>query len=295
MSATGPWSRGWPAPAKLNLFLHITGRRADGYHDLQTVFQLLDHGDRLDFRIRADARILRCGELPSVSVEQDLTLRAARALQERTGTGLGAEIHLHKRLPLSGGLGGGSSDAATALVALNRLWGCGLEPERLMALGLSLGADVPVFVQGHTAWGEGLGERLAPIELPQRWYLVLRPPVAVSTAVLFADPRLTRDCAPITIDDFLSGAGRNVFEPLVRARYPQVAHALDWLSTMGLQAGERARLTGTGACVFLGLDGREQATSILQRLPRGWEGFVARGVRRSPLLDRQATDRVSGP
>jgi 4-diphosphocytidyl-2-C-methyl-D-erythritol kinase len=292
MSASGPWSRGWLAPAKLNLFLHVTGRRADGYHNLQTVFQLLDRGDRLDFRVRSDGRVLRVGELPSVSAKEDLTLRAARALQARAGTGLGVEIRLHKRLPLGGGLGGGSSDAATALVVLNHLWGCGLELDRLMALGLGLGADVPVFVRGHTAWAEGLGERLAPIELPQRWYLVLRPPVAVPTAVLFADPRLTRDCPPITISAFLSGVGRNVFEPLVRERYPEVAHALDWLSTMGLQTGERARLTGTGACVFLPLDGREQATSILQRVPRGWEGFAARGVRRSPLLDRLVTDRI---
>ncbi len=288
------WSRGWPAPAKLNLFLHITGRREDGYHDLQTVFQLLDHGDRLDFRVRADGRILRRGELPSVPAERDLTLRAARALQAATGTGLGAEIRLHKRLPLGGGLGGGSSDAATALVALNHLWGCGLGVERLMALGLGLGADVPVFVGGRTAWAEGLGERLAPIELPQRWYVVLHPAVSVSTAALFADPGLTRDCAPITIAAFLSGVGLNVFEPLVRGRYPQVARALDWLSGEGPQRGERARLTGTGACVFLALDRHEQAASILRRLPGGWQGFAARAVTRSPLLDRLAADGVSG-
>lgn len=273
----------WPAPAKLNLFLHVTGRRADGYHTLQTVFQFLDAADRIRLRVADVPAVRLLTPLPGVDPERDLTVRAARLLQSEAGVSRGVDIEIDKRLPLGGGLGGGSSDAATALVALNRLWGCGFSDERLAELGLRLGADVPVFVHGRAAWAEGVGERLTPIEPPESWYLVLVPPVTVSTAEIFSAPELTRQTPPITIADFLSGAGGNDCEPVVRARYPVVGQHLDWLSRFG-----RARLTGTGACVFAAFPGRAAAAQALAQLPQGWHGFVARGCNRSPLL--QALD-----
>ena len=281
MSEAAPRSTGWPAPAKLNLFLHVTGRRPDGYHELQTLFRLLDRGDSIDYRLRQDERILRCSEVAGVAPESDLAVRAARSLQQACGVAQGVEIHVHKVLPMGGGLGGGSSDAATTLVALNHLWGCGLERDELMRLGRGLGADVPVFVAGRTAWGEGVGERLTPVDLPARWYLVVQPPAVVSTAELFADPRLTRNSPALTIDDFFSGAGGNAFEPLVQARYPVVAAALEWLG-----ARATARLTGTGACVFAPFETAEAAEQARAALPRQWQGFVARGVNESPLMAR---------
>lgn len=274
-------SRGWPAPAKLNLFLHITGRRADGYHLLQTVFQLLEQGDSLDFRLRDDGQVRRRSELAGVAEADDLVVRAGRALQRETGSRLGADIHVDKRLPLGGGLGGGSSNAATVLVALNRLWDCGLDTPALARLGLALGADVPVFVHGHSAWAGGVGEQVEALVLPPRWYVVLCPAVHVSTADVFRDPQLTRDCKPVTIRDFLSGQGGNVCEPVVRTHYPLVAATLDWLAGRG-----EARLTGTGACVFAGFDDEASARRVFADRPAGLTGFVSRGCNRSPLLAR---------
>ena len=266
----------WPAPAKLNLFLHVTGRRTDGYHELQTVFQLLDFGDELAFTPRADGRVLLRAPLPGVAPDDDLTVRAARLLQRASGCTRGVDIALDKRLPLGGGLGGGSSDAATTLVALNRLWGLGLDTAALAGLGRELGADVPVFVHGHSAWAEGIGERLTPLALPPRWYLVLVPACHVATAEIFKAPELTRDSMPIKMPDFLAGRTRNDCQPVVVGRHPEVAEALAVL-------GGRGRMSGTGACVFAAFDDAESARNAL---PAGWRGFVARGVDRSPLLVR---------
>jgi 4-diphosphocytidyl-2-C-methyl-D-erythritol kinase len=277
MNATATPS--WPAPAKLNLFLHITGRRADGYHLLQTVFQLLDVGDELRFEINADGRIIRDYSLAGVSAEADLVIRASRALQAHCQHSQGATIRLHKRLPAGGGLGGGSSDAATTLVALNHLWGCGLSAAELAQLGLQLGADIPVFVHGHSAWAEGVGERLQPIALPARWFVVLAPAVSVSTAEVFSHSQLIRDCPPITIRAFLTGAGQNVCQPVVCAQYPEVAAALEALSRFA-----PASLTGTGACVFAAFASEQAARSAWAELTGQWQGFVAQGVNTSPLL-----------
>jgi 4-diphosphocytidyl-2-C-methyl-D-erythritol kinase len=261
--------------------LRVVGRRPDGYHLLQTVFQFLDKCDELRFRVREDGMISRRLALAGVSEEQDLALRAARLLQEFSGTSLGAEIELHKGLPMGGGLGGGSSDAATVLVALNHIWGTGLGSGQLAELGLQLGADVPVFVQGFAAWAEGVGERLTPVELPDAWYLVLVPDCPVSTAEIFADPQLTRDSPQITIADFFSGSQGNDCLPVVVRHYPAVAEAIRWLSQFG-----EPRLTGTGACVFAAFSDRAQAAKLLDRLPTRLRGFVAQGLNRSPLLDR---------
>ena len=276
-------SAGWPAPAKINLFLHVTGRRADGYHLLQTVFQFLDCGDTLDFERRTDGRIVRAVELPGVPAGADLTVRAARALRTASGTRFGATIRLDKRLPMGGGLGGGSSDAATVLVALNHLWDCGLDADALAALGLTLGADVPVFVRAHAAWAEGVGERLTPVAPDEPWFLVLVPPVHVATAAIFKDPELTRDSALITMRDFLAGAGGNDCAAVVYRRHPEVAAAAQWLARYA-----DARLTGTGACVFGAFADAAAAQAVLAQRPAGLEGFVARGLNRSPLADRLA-------
>ncbi|HKK04666.1 MAG TPA: 4-(cytidine 5'-diphospho)-2-C-methyl-D-erythritol kinase [Gammaproteobacteria bacterium] len=289
-------SAGWPAPAKLNLFLNIIGRRADGYHLLQTVFQFLDHGDRLDYEVRSDGVVRRVSELAGVAAEDDLVVRAARALQAETGTRLGADIRVDKRLPLGGGLGGGSSDAATTLVALNRLWGTGLDEDSLAELGLRLGADVPVFVRGRAAWAEGVGELLEAIALPEPWYVVLVPPVTVSTAEIFSAPQLIRDGHPITIRDFLRGQGDNVCEAVVRRRYPPVDAAMRALDAvfsevLGADAPHGgARLTGTGACVFAACDEERDARAAWERLRGDWAGFVARGLNRSPLARRLAAE-----
>lgn len=276
----------WPAPAKLNLFLHIVGRRSDGYHLLQTVFQFLDYGDSLTFESLPRAEVHRIGGPAQVSEEDDLCVRAARRLQLFTGIREGVRIGLHKRLPMGGGLGGGSSDAATTLVALNRLWRLGLSEDELAAIGLELGADVPVFVRGRAAWAEGVGEQLRPLEaLPEPWFAVLCPPVHVATAALFADPKLTRDCAPLTIRDFLSGEGENAFEPVVRSRYPQIGEALDFLGSFA-----PARLTGTGACVFAAFQDAEAARQSLAQAPASWHGFAAQACNFSPLLERLRLD-----
>jgi 4-diphosphocytidyl-2-C-methyl-D-erythritol kinase len=281
-------SRDWPAPAKLNLFLHVTGRRRDGYHELQTAFQLIDLCDSLDFEVGEDERIERIAGNPEVAAEDDLVLRAARLLKRRGGVRQGARITLRKRIPLQGGLGGGSSDAATTLVALNELWNVGLDAPELAALGLELGADVPVFVHGRSAWAEGVGEELVSIDLPPSWFVVIRPPVAVSTAAVFQAPELTRNSPKITIRGFLQTGGRNDCEPVVTLRYPEVRQALDWLGQFG-----KARMTGTGSCVFAAFAGQEQAPRVLGNLPGGWEGFVVRGLAVSPLLGRLEAERLA--
>jgi 4-diphosphocytidyl-2-C-methyl-D-erythritol kinase len=274
----------WPAPAKLNLFLHILGRRPDGYHELQTCFQFVDLCDEISIEVRADGLIRRAVEIPNLPAEADLCIRAARALQEASGATLGADIALAKRIPVGGGLGGGSSDAATCLLALNRLWGIHWPTEKLAALGLKLGADVPVFLHGRVAWAEGVGERLTPLYPPlapsEANYLILKPNVFVSTAAVFQDPELTRNSAPITIHGFLASGGRNDCLGVVRRRYPEVARALDWLSVFG-----SARLTGTGACVFLACENLDLAQEIRRKVPPEFESFLARGLNDSPLLE----------
>jgi 4-diphosphocytidyl-2-C-methyl-D-erythritol kinase len=269
----------WPAPAKLNLMLRILGRREDGYHLLQTVFQFLDFGDAVRVRVSNDGgriRLLHC--LPGVPEDSDLAWRAARLLQREAGFALGAEIEVRKRLPLGGGLGGGSSDAATVLVALNELWGTGLSTERLAALATDLGADVPVFVRGFAAWGEGVGERLTPVALPEPWFLVVNPAVAVNTGDVFKDPELTRNSPPITIADFLAGQDGNDCLEVVRKRYPEVDVAMALLAPFA-----RPRLTGTGGCIFASFEHESAARDAMGRLPAGTQAFVARGVNRSPL------------
>jgi 4-diphosphocytidyl-2-C-methyl-D-erythritol kinase len=277
----------WPAPAKLNLFLHIVGRRPNGYHELQTCFQFVDLCDEITIEVRADGRIRRVVQLADVAEEADLCVRAARALQAAAGCPLGADISVLKRIPLGGGMGGGSSDAATCLVALNHLWNLHWSTDDLAALGLKLGADVPVFVRGRVAWAEGIGERLTPLYPPlspaEANYLILKPNIGVSTAAVFQDPELTRNSAPITIHGFLATGGHNDCLGVVRRRYPDVARALDWLSGYGA-----ARLTGTGACVFLAVDTMNGGRDILRKLPPAMDGFLARGLNDSPLLERLA-------
>jgi 4-diphosphocytidyl-2-C-methyl-D-erythritol kinase len=271
----------WPAPAKLNLCLHIVGRRADGYHLLQTAFQFIDLADELSFYWRPAGVIERIAGPDTVPADQDLVVRAARLLAESTGINTGAAIALEKRIPIQAGLGGGSSDAATVLVALNHLWGGGLSIDRLADLGLKLGADVPVFVRGLAAWAEGIGEQLTPMDFPEWSYLVIQPPVSVSTAEIFQASELTRDTPLTTIRAFLAEGGHNDCTATVRARYPAVAQALDWLADYG-----EARLTGTGACVFAGWPERAAAERAAAQLPSAWRGFVVQGCNRSPLLQR---------
>ena len=281
MNGEGGWSA-WPAPAKLNLFLRVTGRRADGYHELQSVFRLLDWSDRIRLRPREDGQIRRHGaSVEGVSEADDLAVRAARALQEAANIGQGADIVVEKTIPAGAGFGGGSSDAATVLLALNRLWGLEWDPDRLAALGLSLGADVPVFVRGRNAWAEGVGERLVPVELPPAWYLLLAPGIHVGTGELFQAPELTRDSAPATISDFVSGAVLdNAFEPVLRRREPAVEAAFAMLARVG-----RPRLTGTGSGCFVEFATRAQAGEALAALPPGAKAWVVAGAARSPMLD----------
>ena len=273
----------YPAPAKLNLFLHVVGRRPDGYHLLQTVFRFIDHGDVVHLVLREDGRIERCHDLPGITEDQDLTVRAARLLQAASGTGLGVEIRLEKRLPQGGGLGGGSSDAATVLLALNRGWRLNWPRRRLQELALSLGADVPAFIFGQSAFAEGVGEKLSPLALRPAWYVVLTPRVRMSTAAVFAAAELTRNTPPITIADFSAGSCRNDLESIVRSRSPVVGRCLDWLSTHG-----NARMTGSGACVFLEVPVRAEAQRILDSLPVDMQGFIAAGLDRHPLYDLAA-------
>ncbi|MDI1300620.1 MAG: 4-(cytidine 5'-diphospho)-2-C-methyl-D-erythritol kinase [bacterium] len=268
-----------PAPAKLNLFLHITGRRPDGYHLLQTVFQFLNIADTLHFKARPDSLITLRPELPGVPAESNLIIRAARLLQAESGCALGADIVLEKRLPMGGGVGGGSSDAATALLGLNKLWKLDLDTERLAALGLQLGADVPVFVHGHAAWAEGVGEHLIPVEIPEPWYLVLTPNAHVSTAEVFSHADLTRHTPAITLAAFLGGglarSPGNDCESVVRQLSAEVDAALRWLARFGA-----ARMTGTGACCFLACADQTEAEALLAQSPV--PGFVAHGMNLSP-------------
>lgn len=270
-----------PAPAKLNLFLHILGQRADGYHELQTLFQLLDYGDQLHFEPTTDACIQVSPELPNTPMQCNLIWRAATLLQQHTNTRLGANIVLDKRLPMGGGIGGGSSNAATTLMGLNHLWQTGLSLHELAELGRQLGADVPVFVHGKTAWAEGVGEKLQALELPERWYLVLAPNCHVSTAEIFRNKDLTRGTLAITVAAFFEKGGFNDCQPLVERLYPQVRDAVDWL---GQQAQySPAQLTGTGACVFAHFPNQQAAQAVFAKRPQHLNGFVAKGVNNSPL------------
>lgn len=274
-----PESDWFPAPGKLNLLLHVLGRRDDGYHELQTVFRLLDRQDRVRVRVHAEGGIGFDPPLAGVAREDNLCVRAARLLQAETRTTLGAELSLDKQLPLGAGLGGGSSDAATVLLVLNRLWRTDLTRAELMRLGTRLGADVPVFVYGRNALGEGIGERLTALELPDAWYLVLVPPVSVATAAIFSDNALTRNTKPLTIPPFFRGLGRNDLEAVVVRRHPQIGAHLSWLRTRRPDA----RLTGSGACVFAEFDDGAAAHAMLAELPEGMRGFVARGLGHHPL------------
>ena len=275
----------FPAPGKLNLMLRVLGRRADGYHLLQTVIRFIDYGDTITFHVRADGVLERTNDVPGVPPGEDLTLRAARLLQQATGTRLGASITVEKRLPLGGGLGGGSSDAATALLALNHLWHTGVARERLLALALELGADVPVFVFGENALAEGIGERLTRLDLEEAWYVVLTPPVHVPTARIFGDNQLKRDSKPITMHAFSAERAGNDLEPVVCREFPEVARHLEWL-----RREAPAWVTGSGACVFAAFPDERAARAVWVRVPGGMHGFVARGLARHPLHDlaRQA-------
>ena len=267
-----------PAPAKLNLMLHILGRRADGYHLLQTLFQFLDYGDELGFSRRDDGKIVLHTEVPGVPHDSNLIVRAASRLQAESGCRLGADIWLDKRLPMGGGIGGGSSDAATTLVGLNHLWQLDWEEDRLAALGLALGADVPVFVRGRAAFAEGVGEQLQAVELPEPWFLVAIPQVSISTAEVFADPELTRDTPAITVRSLPEGGGHNDCQPVVEKRYAEVRNALKTLNKF-----VDAKMTGTGACVFGSFPNRADADKVSRQLPDTLPSFIARGCNRSPL------------
>jgi 4-diphosphocytidyl-2-C-methyl-D-erythritol kinase len=274
-----------PAPAKLNLFLHVVGRRADGYHLLQTVFRLIDLCDWIAISPREDGEIRLAEELPGVPAEQNLVVRAARLLQAAAGVRKGATLGVEKRIPLGGGLGGGSSDAATTLVGLNRLWGTGLPRAELSRLALGLGADVPFFLFGRNAFAEGVGERLAPLALDPAWYVVMTPGIEVSTAAIFAAPELTRDAKPIKITAFFKGFGRNDLEPVVCARYPGVAEHLAWLRTFG-----EARMSGSGSSVFAEFGSEAEARAVVARIPEGMRGFAVRGLDRHPLYEAPALE-----
>ncbi len=278
MNPAWTWDSAYPAPAKLNLFLHVMGRRADGYHLLQTLFRFVDYGDTLHFAPREDGLVRLLNPLPGVPEESDLTVRAARLLQQAANCTRGVDIRLEKRLPMGGGLGGGSSDAATVLLALNHLWQLGLSRERLQALGLTLGADVPVFIFGRTAFAEGVGEALQAVPAAPAWYLVLQPPVAVPTVDIFRAPELKRDTPAMAAADWRPGLGGNDLEPVACARFPEVARHLAWLQRFG-----RARMSGSGACVFAEFPDQAGAEAALAQLPPDMRGWVAPGLDSHPL------------
>jgi len=273
----------YSAPAKLNLFLHVVGRRSDGYHLLQTVFRFLDFSDQVSLTIRDDNKIQLNTPILGVPAEKNLCVQAARLLQKESGTSLGVEISLEKLIPMGGGLGGGSSDAATTLLALNRLWDLNWSREELMELGLNLGADVPVFIFGENAFAEGIGEKLKPIKLLPAWYLVLTPPVHVSTADIFASKELTRNTIPVKIPPFSVGLGHNDLESVVCLAYPQVARHLEWLRQ--LNRTTMAAMTGSGACVFAEFITESAARMALASVPLGMSGFVVQGLDRHPMQD----------
>lgn len=271
----------FPAPAKINLFLHVTGRRADGYHQLQTLFQLVDLADAVHISVREDGQLVRSGDVAGVPAESDLCLRAAAALKAATGCPLGCTIGLEKRIPIGAGLGGGSSDAATVLRALNVLWATGLSTEALARIGLTLGADVPLFVHGHTAFAEGIGEDLVPMVLEPAWYVLVFPGIMVPTAAIFRDGQLTRNTPGITIPSLIQGAPtHNDLEVVAKRLYPGIGAALDWLRPYG-----DARMSGSGSSVFVRVDSRATGEDIAARAPEGWRAWCVRGIDRSPLLD----------
>ncbi|WP_374481940.1 4-(cytidine 5'-diphospho)-2-C-methyl-D-erythritol kinase [Zoogloea sp.] len=266
------------APAKINLFLHIVGRRPDGYHLLQTAFRMLDWGDEITLRRRDDGVIVRTTDIPGVPPESDLVVRAARALQAATGSTFGAEIGVSKQIPMGGGLGGGSSDAASVLIALNRIWGCGLSRQRLQEIGLKLGADVPFFIFGETAFAEGVGEELRPLSVPPAWYVMVAPSVFVPTSEIFSDPLLTRDSEILIMQAFATHTTRNDMQATACRKFPEVAEALSWLSQYGA-----ARMSGSGACIFAPFDSKEVADQVLAKAPQGLKVWVAEGLDRHPL------------
>jgi len=267
------------SPAKLNLMLHITGRRDDGHHLLQTVFQFIDLNDQIEFDLTPDGSIQRYDSNTPVSEAEDIVIQAAELLQERFRVDRGVQISIDKHIPIGGGLGGGSSNAATTLLALNQMWSLNLGLSELAEIGLDLGADVPVFVMGRAAWASGIGEQLSPIELSEPWYLVIHPGVQVSTAKIFAAEELTRDCDAITIRAFLSGSGINVCEKVACNLYPEIQLAIDWLNQYG-----NARMTGTGACVFAAFDSLDQAEGVVSRAPSQWDSFVVKAMNKNPVL-----------
>ena len=269
-----------PAPAKLNLFLHITGVRDDGYHNLQTIFQLLDYSDEVTLLRRDDGVIHRTEGLADVAPSDDLIVRAAHALKNYSGTHYGADVGVIKRLPVGGGIGGGSSDAATTLLGLNALWECELSTESLLEIAVTLGADVPVFVAGQSAWAEGIGDQLTAMELPEIWFLVLHPGVFVSTAKLFSSEVLTRNKSILKMRDFTDTDIENIFENLVREQHPEVSLSLDWLGQFST-----ARMTGTGSCIFAGFDSYQEAEAVLEKMPKKWKGFIAKAVNTSPVFE----------
>ena len=269
-----------PAPAKLNLFLHITGMREDGYHNLQTVFQLLDYSDEVSLSLREDGLICRTNGLAEVPPEEDLIVRAAQALKSYSGSIYGANVGVEKRLPVGGGIGGGSSDAATTLLGLNELWQCGLKKAELLAIAAKLGADVPVFVNGYSAWAEGIGEKLTVLELPELWYLVIHPGVFISTAKLFSSEVLTRDKGILRIRDFPDADNENVFESVVRKTHFEVDKSLKWLDNYSA-----ARMTGTGSCLFASFESHQKADEVLNQVPEEWNAFIAKAVNKSPVLE----------
>ena len=273
----------WPSPAKLNLFLHITGRNATGYHELQTLFQMLDTGDRLAFDINDNGIIAMSESLPGVPDEDNLVIKAARLLARHTGSKQGATIYIDKQLPMGGGIGGGSSNAATTLVALNHLWNCQLSEDELAHIGLQLGADVPVFIHGKTVFAEGVGEKFSPVSVPAAWYLIVNPGVHVSTPAIFGEPDLPRQTPRLQWSDYRYESTRNDCQEIVCKRHPEVAKLLQWLVHYA-----PSRMTGTGACVFATFSDQQEARDVLAKLPADWTGFVAKGVAESPLqLKRQ--------
>ena len=275
------WTSTWPAPAKLNLFLHVVGRRTDGYHLLQTVFRFIDRADQLGFSPRADGEIVLATPIPGVAPETDLTVRAARLLQQSTGCRQGASIHLQKNLPMGGGLGGGSSDAATVLLALNHLWQTGLSRSVLQKLGLTLGADVPVFIHGQNTFAEGIGEAFSDVVLPDETYLVLHPAVNVPTTVIFGASELKRDSTSMQPGEWRHGSGHNDLEPVACARFPAVAEHLVWLR----QHAANAIMTGSGACVFAGFNSQAAAETVFRQLPSAMNGWLADGLQKHPLAN----------
>ncbi|MFC0349563.1 4-(cytidine 5'-diphospho)-2-C-methyl-D-erythritol kinase [Undibacterium danionis] len=289
MSTSSLTKRQWlacPAPAKLNLFLHITGRREDGYHLLQSVFQLIDRCDTLDFQVRDDGHIQRMNHIDGVPEPTDLVIRAARLLQSHSKSTYGADIYLHKNLPMGGGVGGGSSDAATTLMALNHLWQCGLDQAQLMQLGLQLGADVPFFIFGQNAFVEGIGEQLQAITTPVKWFVVIEPGVHVPTPTIFSAKELTRDTKPVRITDFSNAAKvewKNDLQAVACALHSEIANAINWLKQYEINQGD-AKMTGSGSCVFCAFPNEDAAKKVLQQVPHHWTSWIAKALQQHPII-----------